>query len=336
MLAIGKGPTWQERCASAFGELAERRHIRDSEPSIVASAAKLGSRILDPRILGVDLAGERPPGVVPFSPHLLVRWRKFVSPAGPELWVHLPKDSEVAFYRQTSNGCAVHVTPDLSYSSALAELIERDAFIRWWYGLGMLKPVVERSSSTPVRQALEEAGWAVRQHWLPALGAASVAMVSIWRYVHDVPVEVVIGLASAQSSQETQNEILFRALLEVIQALDTFALNRSNGGAPKGPLARYLQPEGAQFLAGLVNSSTHQHRSECDPVVGPHEAALNASIRVYRADDSMPETGLHFTRVVSPDTLPYPLEGKGSRLDHPLLNHASGTLNVGPICHPLG
>lgn len=46
-----------------------------------------------------------------------------------------------SFYDLTSNGTAVHRSAELALRSATLELIERDAFMAWWYGVSSARPL---------------------------------------------------------------------------------------------------------------------------------------------------------------------------------------------------
>jgi ribosomal protein S12 methylthiotransferase accessory factor len=105
--------------------------------------AELRSDALDPRALGTptdDLYALPGYPYVPFAPDQEVAWvwgYSFTSRAPvlvPESVAYLSPGRDLAWFQETSNGCAVGSCFDEAVLHGLLEVAERDAFLMTWYG----------------------------------------------------------------------------------------------------------------------------------------------------------------------------------------------------------
>lgn len=116
-------------------------HVQDDRRRVQATWAELGDEALDPRRLGLYAPEQyRRPGFPcrPFDPERPYTWVEgFSFTAQRPLWV----EESAAFYRAatlvvgTSSGCAVGRSLEEATAYATLELFERDAAMRWWYGV---------------------------------------------------------------------------------------------------------------------------------------------------------------------------------------------------------
>jgi hypothetical protein len=231
----------------------------------------------------------------------------------------------------------MHSSPGASRAGAVDELVERDAFVRWWYGFTTARELRPDDIEMHCHFTdLTDAGWTVRVHRLPAQGQSDVALVSLWKMHRGSASAVVVGCASkavTTSDKDPMPGVSRRALDEAIQALDVFGVNQAMGMAPLGPLAEFLTPAGAeQILQRLpISAKGSDYRGE----------GTAAFDEVFTRTTRLVGSPMWFTRALSADALPFPLPGKGRRLQHPRLFELVG--RAGMIIddlptrnHPLG
>jgi ribosomal protein S12 methylthiotransferase accessory factor len=146
--AGGTAPTREAAFAATLGEVAERYSasspMRDG--GVLATAARLGTRAVDPARFALFSDGQYTRPGFPFRPFRRttpVRWiEAFAIPSGapallPRQLVHLawrpgPGSGEVAIGYSTSSGAACGCTLEEAVLRGLLELLERDAFLVTW------------------------------------------------------------------------------------------------------------------------------------------------------------------------------------------------------------
>lgn len=297
----------------------------------VATRAALRGPVLEPIALGVDFPDDRPAGVVPFAADVRVRWEQYdAADGGSAVWVHEPAENEEGFYRLTSNGTAVHRSPEAALKSATYELIERDAFMAWWYGLSKADRVEVPASSLVGGYYLSHAeGWDYDVLVLQSRPGYVVAMTVVYIGDRDAPQGVVVG-ASAGTALDGVMGPALRAFDECVQAIDVMRLNAAvSAGAVAGALGVYFtSPHRAVLIQEHVARSLQQQVSKI----------LETPVTLFTRVTQSVEAGYWFARVVSPQTLPFALPGKGARRNHPSLRDATIYIADGlqPEEHPLG
>jgi YcaO cyclodehydratase, ATP-ad Mg2+-binding len=336
--ALGKGLTTAQRQRSALGEWLERSFLRSAVPERYASARELGASCLPPPLFGLDLPEERPELVVPYDEDQEVGWIPVRSLSGERRWVHQPGWREVGFHRATSNGAAVGDNERDALTSAVAELLERHAFVTWWYGLAAASPVLVGS---PVWGALTQwftrHDWELTAHLLPVCAPLPVVLATALRHGQ----AAVIGLGTGASSVNPIEGAAVSAALEIIQALETFTVLRAGGRPVEGDLVEFLTPAGASAIESRLRPGGQVPQPGDGRWLGcPVSAARQAGMEIWSSSRSA-ERHLHFVQVFSPDTLPFPSTGRGRRLDHPVLRRCLAAsrrdlASVPRLPHPLG
>lgn len=144
----GVGLDWDTAFVAAVGEVVERLsltaqlHIDDPRSRIVAPWTRLGPEAIDPRRFQSysDAQYDTPGFAYPrFSPDEDLRWvpGRSLTTGQPVL---VPAEVVYLYHEQvrphgytTSSGTASHFDPDAAITSALAELVERDAMMLTWF-----------------------------------------------------------------------------------------------------------------------------------------------------------------------------------------------------------
>ncbi|WP_162829104.1 YcaO-like family protein [Microbacterium foliorum] len=329
--AAGRGRSVRERAQSARGEAVERQTILSRASGVMAAQTQLCGPVLEPRALGVDLPGERPDGVLPVTAELPVRWEKYTSVNEAEpVWVHEPLSNEDRFYDLTSNGTAVHRSAELALRSATLELIERDAFMAWWYGVSSARPLAVLT--TTLTAGYNMTGVGVGDYETVVLESRPgyfVLMCVVYVGGRDSPEGVVVG-AAAGFEDEGVELPMKRAFDECVQAIDVMRLNAAvNSGRIAGPLGEYYtDPHRAVAVREHVERSLSQ----------PRTALLEEPLSIYSRCAPSAVDGYWFARVVAPEAVPFALQGHGLRRNHPSLHgqvlHTPDGLK--PEEHPLG
>lgn len=336
--AVGKGMTAAQRQGSARGEWLERSILYGSVPERYASVRELGVSCLPPPLFGLDLPEERPDLVVGYDEDQAVGWIPVRSLSGESRWLHQPGWREAGFQRPTSNGAAIGESDGDALAAAVAELLERHAFVTWWYELEAAMPIPVGSADW---QALTR--WFVRHGWdltaylLPVCAPLPVVLAAAFRDGQ----AAVIGLGTGADGPDPVECAAVRAALEIVQALETFAIVRAGGHPVKGDLAEFLTPAGAHAIRSRLRPGRQALPYADDQWLScPIAAVQRSGIEIWSSSRPVgPRT--HFVQVFSPDTLPFPSTGRGRRLDHPVLRRhlaASGRefTSVPPLPHPLG
>lgn len=331
----GKGLTKSQRILSAAGESMERQTmLADTwtrELSSTKEHAVIGRDFVHPLSLGIDFVSDRPSGVHDFDDEMIVAWCAFESDSVPakSVLIHMTHlEGEQAFYRPSSNGYAFHSNPDLSEENARSELIERDAFIRWWYGFyGANAAPSPADSLAPVRLWLSQQGWE-----LDILGIPS-----------PLEGEVVLGIARrrdggivcATAYSKDEAKALESVSAEIIQTIEAWNLKAALGLPVHDDLSVFLQPKNAAVLESVIAQSLRRTEQLWNgnrpPLPGfrPRFFKRTAAIR-----------GGFVSQVVSPEALPFALPGKGRRLNHPIvrswLEAEPGRMTIPEGPHPLG
>lgn len=348
--AVGKGRTLAQRQQSALGEWVERSLLYSATSERNASVRELGSSCLSPRLLGLDLQHELPNFVVPYDPNREVGWLRVRSLGGEYRWLHHPGWNEVGFHRPTSNGAAVHRSRQAALGSAIAELLERHAFVAWWYRLGSSRPLAMDAFTSPwwtLVAWFADRGWELTAHLLPVFTPLPVVLAAAIKRATRTgsPQAGIVGLGTGAGGTDPVGDATSEAALEVVQAMESFALLRSAGKIITGDLANFLTPAGATAIESRLRSArpAEPHGREAW-VACPITAAQSAEINIWISDRRSVEVadqGMHFVQVFSPDTLPFPSTGRGRRLDHSVLHEYLGRFgrnvtSVPPLPHPLG
>ena len=345
--AVGKGLSLEQRAASALGEWAERTTLYAAVPERYACQRQIGADCLPPPYFGLDAPGETPDLVLPYTPYGEVGWIRVRSPEGERRWLHQPGWAEAGFYRPTSNGAAVGRTTDDAMASATAELLERHAFVAWWYRLARSQRI---TVSAPPWHRLEgwlsHCGWELSAHLMPALTAFPVVLAAAFRRTRTGMLRSgIVGLGTSTSAENLVDNAAVSAALEIVQALETFFVLRAHGRPITGDLTSFLTPHGA----GRIAERLHQEDGQaCHApqrwVRCPLDAARNAGIQIWAHERPTRLPGAsdpRFVQVFSPNTLPFPSTGRGRRLNHPvlrekLLSAGRTTSSLPPMPHPLG
>jgi len=345
-ISFGKGITAQARVRSAGGEWVERHILRAITPDLHAAEGELGELCLSPILFGTDLALERPDRVLSYDPNHAVGWVRVTSLNGDERLMHFPGWNEEGFYRPTSNGAAVHADNVVALESAVAELLERDAFVRWWYGFTTPIPVTNYSMEfADLSQWFADRGWRLRAFILPGITSLPVSLVIAGRRnASGEPIAALVGLGTASGEADPIAGGTLSAALEVLQAVEEFTVLRLSGNALRGDLVKFLTPSGAAAVERLLPQSPAYLSEKCDWSNNAVEAARSAGIAIWRTRMRCARLGTttwSLTQVFSPDTLPFPLAGKGRRLNHPKISEylaqaGRGVSDLPSLPHPLG
>ena len=110
---------------------------------------------------------------------------------------------------------------------------------------------------------------------------------------------------------------MYSAFDEVLQALDGLSVLRFMKRPFEGTLADYYGGKRLHLVRGLLKDSKGPNSPRTLHDV--ETATRNANLIYYSATSKIPGSGLVFTKVVSPNLLPYALPGKGRRVVHPVL-----------------
>jgi len=145
--AIGRATSYAQSATTAILEGLERYvglHRGGRPAPVRAAFAEIADRAVDPRTFGVHpqesylTQGFR---YRPFSPQTVVDWVWAYSFA-KQAHVLVPEraafwgprhDDEIAFFYDTSNGCALGSSPEEAVLHGIRELAERDSFLLTWY-----------------------------------------------------------------------------------------------------------------------------------------------------------------------------------------------------------
>lgn len=169
---FGAGPTEVVAKIRAVAEYVERASLARPDPPIACFAPweAIRDEALFPPDLG--LYAETPPGLAAFSPNEPIEWVEIRElTAGRRAFIPV----EFIFPRarlgrprlvaETSSGGAAHGTSAAAVLAGLAELIERDSLMLFWYRRPPSAPVpVEQIEPAPLRnelRAVQELGFAV-------------------------------------------------------------------------------------------------------------------------------------------------------------------------------
>jgi len=342
--SVGKGLSPTARARSAYGERLERRILKSVQPRIRAAAGQLGDSCVAPPELGLDLPDERPNLVRPYSPDQPVGWIPATSLDGESRWIHHPGWERPGFQRPTSNGTALAPSRAAALDAAVAELLERHAFVSWWYRFTKSRPIV---TACPTWWQLAawfgDLGWDLTAHLLPSDTQLPVVLAAaLRRDSSGAARESIIGL-SAGAGGQSLGDIMCSAASEIIQALEAFSVREAVGCAPVGDLAVFLTPPRATDIDQRLQGSEPVHGDLMAGSRSPVVAARDAGLRIWRTElaGALKPDPLYCIQVFSPDTLPYPSTGRGRRLDHPILRrsltkHGRAMNSIPSLPHPLG
>jgi ribosomal protein S12 methylthiotransferase accessory factor YcaO len=339
--ALGKGLTFEQRQGSALGEWLERHFLYTSPPERYASVRELGTSCIPPSVFGLDLPEERPELVVPYDEDRRVGWVPVRSLTGERRWIHQPGWREPGFYRATSNGAAVGDSEQHALTRAVAELLERHAFVTWWYELEAASPAM--SLSSPIWHELTRwfarHDWDLSAHLLPVCAPLPVVLAAAFQDDQ----AAIIGLGTGTGSASPMESGAISAALEIVQALESFAVLRAARQPVDGDLADFLTPAGASAIRSRLGPAGGQpprgkptfRWTSC-----PLSAAEQARLQIWSSSRPLAR-GKHFVQVFSPDMLPFPSTGRGRRLNHPILRQrlaasGHGITSVPGLPHPLG
>lgn len=312
--AAGRGRTLNSRLNSSQGESVERATIANRTSGRLAPRKALRGAVIEPYELGLDLDWERPFGVVPFDKNTNVRWEEYISIHDQKIaWVHEPLEKELAFYRLTSNGAAVGRSAEHAVRSAINELIERDAFMAWWYGLsGAVNIDVSVAQLSKGYDLLEDVQWEYDAIRLNSRPGYCVVMVCVFIETRSSPSGVVVGCAAEPEEKGIVLPTL-RAFDECVQAVDIMRLNQSvTGSAPPGVLGKYYCSP-----ARAIRIGDHLKKSRLNNTINILAQTADIFFRLSRSAD----TDYWFARAVSPHTIPFNLSPKGARRQHFMLRN---------------
>ena len=224
----GKGISPQGRLNSCKGELLERAARRGIAPDVVASATELGELVVDPRRLGVDIANDWTRGnTQEYDPRIRTGWVKTTSERHGEGFVHWPSYGLPAFYQLNSNGAATHATAEAAKRTAVRELVERDAYLRWWYGFIDAEPVQPCGEHwDEIASWLAGFGWELDGYLLPGCHGVPVALCVGRRTTYGgVADAVVVGTSCRPTHGRcTTCESVQDAALEIVQFIESLEL----------------------------------------------------------------------------------------------------------------
>ncbi|MCZ4610021.1 YcaO-like family protein [Streptomyces sp. Lzd4kr] len=345
--AFGKGLTKRQRKLSAIGEWLERQILYTATPEKYAAEEDLGGDCLSPPLFGIDLASEMPHLVMPYHPSRRVGWISVRSLEGEQRWLHQPGWEEVGFYRPTSNGAAVHRTRRAALQAAAAELLERHAFVAWWYRLAPSRLMSPDSQDWRRLDGwFASRGWDLSAHLLGASTSFPVVLAFAARRTPAGSLQAgMIGLGTAIDSVDIGCDAAVSAALEIVQAMEIFAIREAGGYAIGGDLAEFLTPAGATEIEDRLDLKGSALSCEPQQYAGcPLTAAQISGIQLWIANRSstlIGVPGFHCLQVFSPDTLPFPSTGRGRRIDHPVLHtwlarQGRGVTSLPLLPHPLG
>jgi hypothetical protein len=231
---------------------------------------------------------------------------------------------------------------EAAIEAAVGELLERDAFVRWWYQLDASRPLWASSSRWRALVAwFSGLGWELTVHRLPGPTRLPVLLAAaIRRDESNATVGSVIGLAAAHIGQSIA-DVMCTAAAEIVQAVEGFSICAAVGRAPVGDLAAFLTPQRASTVAKLLAVGVDEDGTDSSGAVSAVDAADEAGLSVWLADLAPPGSSLSCVQAYSPDTMPFPATNRGRRLDHPALRGRLTELgreleSVPMLPHPLG
>jgi hypothetical protein len=344
----GKGLNSQARMYSCHGELLERRVRLSVKPDVVASAHELGDTVVDPPSLGVDLPNERADGGTErYDRHTRTGWVRTASTRHGDGFVHWPGSRAPAFYRLNSNGAAVHTSAQAAERAAVSELLERDAYMRWWYRFSSAEPAQPRDDRWgDIAAWLAGFGWQLRPYLLAGHGGVPVALCVALRHPAGEEADAVVIGASCTPTADacTACSSLVNAALEIVQLVESIELGSATPNFSLGSYERYFSHDGVfDVLDRLPRPAPahhgcdgHLNRSHLHSVDAFAEECHFLNRRLTGARENW-----YFRQAFHADMLAYPLPGAPRRLDQPALRRASTAADLAPrdlpsIPHPLG
>jgi hypothetical protein len=298
-------------------------------------------------MLGVDTSTDRIlSGTTAYDDDLRTGWVAVQSSGKETRFVHWPSAGLPAFYTLNSNGAAVHTSAAVAERNAALELLERDAYIRWWYQFECAVPL---HPCTDLWKAITDwlAGihWHIRAYVVPAyIDVPVVLCVATHRNKYEALDAVTVGTActiepgSCSTCQTTGN-----AALEIVQLVESLLLSQQSSAFSLGSYKRYFTPDGVVDVhRRLPNDTASEHLCDTGATTrhllalqGFHERCWFVRRRTTTSQRWF------FRQAFHPGVLPFPLPGAGRRLDHPALRQAAdgaqidlATLPLAP--HPLG
>lgn len=346
--ALGKGLEDDERQASAIGECMERMALRSVRPSLIATLGELGSNAISPLDLGIDLAEERAERCIPFSANERVEWVLGSSLNSLEdRWLHRPTWDGPGFYRPTSNGTAVATSLELAKESAVAEMLERHAFILWWYGFSQVRTLcVCDQRWEEIAAWLNAAGWQLHAYQLDSESRFPVIMANASHISSSgkvIGTLVGLGTAKEQNGSDLIATAAISAALEIVQAMEAFSLKKASDTEIISNLTKFMTPEGAKEVLSRLPSTGEDGHSRQIWTVSAIAAAREAGIRTWITDYTElagMRQDTYCVQAFSPDVLPFPLSRAGRRLNHPelaarLKSPAREICTIPSLPHPL-
>jgi ribosomal protein S12 methylthiotransferase accessory factor YcaO len=345
----GKGSTATARLESCIGELLERRIRRQISPDLVSSAREIGARAVDPRSLGIDICADRIlSGTTAYDDDLRTGWVAVQAARKEKRFIHWPSPGLPAFYALNSNGAAVHTNAAAAERTAILELLERDAYLRWWYQFESAVPLHPHTELWKViRQWLAGIHWGMRAYTVAAYIDVPVVLCVATRHNGDkVPDAVAIGTACTitEPSNCAICQAAGSAALEIVQFVESALLSQRSSAFSFGPYERYFTPDGvADVHRRLPDDTAYDHACDASTTARYLLALQEFHERCWfvRRRTTSTSQCWFFRQAFHPDVLPFPLPGVGRRLDHPALRQAADGAQIDltslPLApHPLG
>jgi hypothetical protein len=324
----------------------ERRVRRQISPDLVSSAREIGARAVDPRILGVDVGADQVrSGATTYDESLRTGWVAVLSASNETRFIHWPSAGLPVFYTLNSNGAAAHASAAAAERNAMLELLERDAYLRWWYEFESAMPLHPRTDLWKmIKQWLAGINWCMDAYTVPAYIDVPVVLCVATRHNEDgVPDAVAIGAACTTEPDNCAIcQTAGHAALEIVQFVESLLLGQQSSAFSFGSYQRYFTPDGvADVRRRLPDDTAAGHVCDRSATARYLLALHEFQERCWFVRRRTTSQRWFFRQAFHPDLLPFPLPGAGRRLDHPAFRQAAdgaqidlATLPLAP--HPLG
>lgn len=270
--AYGRGVDFETAERLCLLELVERHAMYGPQRLLLQStlaAMEAGHRVLRPEEV-LHYVQEAVPGLRdPFDPCAKMGWVNGVDlREGTEIWLpaqlaYLAVEGETVWGCETSNGVALGATDAEAQLFALTELVERDAFMTFWFGRRVPRKVITDSLPVDARRRIAEAtdaGAVVHVLDLSVLAGLAVIMVVV------LGRDSTVATYQSTAAHPDPAQALSSALDE---ALVGFHVYERNPDVP-GP---ELRPEEVASLNDHVRWAAHRNQGHiydwvlADPVL---------------------------------------------------------------------
>lgn len=298
----GVGSSAAEARVKCVGEGTERFVLGDvrSESLVASAAVDLEGPWLDPRsVVAYSAEQASRQGLVEFDPRAPEYWMRGVRGVGVDVWVPaalvympFPLPRWLAPGYQSSNGAAAHPSKTRAAVSAWLEAVERDAFLRCFYGRTPPPRLSARSIPPEARDLMAELPPTQRRELLALPSPSGIPAWAVVEYGDD---GFGVGAAAGPGADVVAHAVAELATSRVGPDPD---LSPENVATPTDHGALYRAPHHAAsmkwILSGPVVDADPEQWAEHHVVTLPDRV-----IRVVLADEPLP-----VVRVIDPELIP--------------------------------